>query len=240
LHTALGQETQVALKAPLEVAHDQPPLGVIALGPKQDGKAYTPAEEAFVEGIVAELLTASLLNLEQLTRLEDAAQISREQAMRAQDNAQVLQRELTHALTLEPEAMIKALEQALYALSYDWPADLEALAASPLADLPVILPPLGEGSRPMSPPRSDVPEHLKGRALKQVLLSTIEALRPPVPKDLDDDAWLHYLILKGAFVEQRHWKQLHSELLLSQASYYRKRRAAIARLAEYIEGLIRT
>ncbi len=232
LYTVLGDETGIVLKAPLEEENNEMPLGVIALGPKRDGLPYTPTEEAFVMGTVVELITVSLLNLQQLMQLEDAAQASKERITQVQDNAQVLQSELTHTLTMQPEEMIEAVEQALYALSYDWPADLEALAESPLAALPIASAKLSDHDTA----DTETWEYVKAEALKTILLETIDTLKPPFPKDLNDDDWLYYLILKGAFVEDKHWKQLHIDLLLSQAGYYRKRRGAIAKLAHQIES----
>jgi hypothetical protein len=228
LSTVLGEEAEIEFKVPLEVQNEEEMLGVIALGPKKGEEAYTAADTSFVTGPVAELITASLLSLQQLMQFEDEIQVSQAQVVEAQDNVQVLQSELTRTLTMRSEELIEAVEQALYALSYEWPADLKALTESPLVDLPAVHVKLAGSANPESS------EWCKGKALKTTLLDIIDTLKPPPPEDLNDDAWLHYLILKGAFVENRHWKQLHIELSLSQASYYRKRRAAIAAMAHNI------
>lgn len=223
---AMAEEAHIALKVPLETEDEPLPLGVIALGPKRRGEAYTPAEHAFVAQTVAALCSAGLWNLHQLTQLEGLAQTSQARVLAARETTQELQEALTDALTTLPEKLPECVEQALEALRYAEPECLSALAQSPLSECALA----------HTQSTIDSPTDLaRGRALKTLLQEMIEALHPPPPQDLACDKWLHYLILKRSFVENAHWKELHCELLLSQASYYRKRRAAIARLTQHLE-----
>jgi len=223
---ALAAEAHIAFKVPLETDDEPLPLGIIAFGPKRNGKTYTPTERTFVTQTVAALFSAGLWNLHQLTQLEGLAQTSQARVLAARETTQKLQAALTDALTTLPEKFPEWVEQALEALRYTEPESLSALAQSPLSGWALAC------AHSTTDSLTDV---ARGRALKTLLLEMIEALQPPPPQDLTCDEWLHYLILKRSFVENVHWKKLHHELLLSQASYYRKRRAAIARLTQNLE-----
>jgi hypothetical protein len=71
--------------------------------------------------------------------------------------------------------------------------------------------------------------------LRNELDQAIERLRPagarPAPGTSAIGGWLHYLVLKEAYVDGRPNKQIMQRYLLSEGTFHRARRSAIDAIA---------
>ena len=80
----------------------------------------------------------------------------------------------------------------------------------------------------------------RGARLRNELDSAIERLRPsgarPSPGTSVLGGWLHYLVLKEAYVDGRPNKQIMQRYLLSEGTFHRARRSAIDAVTGDVAG----
>ena len=107
--------------------------------------------------------------------------------------------------------------------------DFSYLGEHSLADTPVVRAALQERE-----PSLTVLE--RGQAVRDVLLRTLEQLRPPGAEPKGDSAaghreWHAYLILRGSYVEDVPNREVMNRLYISEGTYNRTRRQALRGLA---------
>ncbi|MBN1890426.1 MAG: hypothetical protein JW850_20705 [Thermoflexales bacterium] len=240
-------------------------LGIVALGPRLDGSVYTAQEQTFLHETVAELLASSLHHIQQLEQFSDAVRVSFQMATQIQQQERDLQRQLAQAFLAGPEMITYAeVDKALCVLRDAPRGDKSDLGESKLADLPTIRarlkaqgleqPTLHQKGLALQAHLRQVidsielqlPQSLTGEE-RQI----IESLKHALPQSDTDkqqvvkafsklppslfDKWKQYLILKHGFVPDAKWTTLHGDLDLSQADYYRKRKAAIRMLTVQLQ-----
>jgi hypothetical protein len=76
----------------------------------------------------------------------------------------------------------------------------------------------------------------RGQTVRDVLLRTLERLRPPGPEPRGDSAaslreWHAYLILRGSYVDGVPNRDMMNRLYISEGTYNRTRRQALRGLA---------
>jgi len=79
----------------------------------------------------------------------------------------------------------------------------------------------------------------RGKAVHGVLLEVLEKLRPeagcpanPIPRQ-----WYSYLILHGAYLEEKLNREIMSQLYISEGTFNRTRRLAIHTIARALEEM---
>jgi hypothetical protein len=229
----LGEEPQIALKAPLkaDAGNEGPTLGVIALGPKCGEGTYTSRERVFLNETVADLLATSLRHIQQIERFSAAMEVSIQQVEQVRRRERDLQRALAKALRVPPrEITPDEVKQALTLMRDARNDDLSELGELELAHIYLVEAEVR--NRDIQAPTA----HQRGRALKAVLIREIEAMEPQTPRDLNDEAWLCYLVLWKAFVRGQNWKLVSHDLHLMRAAFYRWRDKAIGALAARVQN----
>ncbi len=229
----LADEPDIVLKIPLETqtgAASQV-LGVVALGPRQHDHPYTPQEIAFLNETVAELLTTSLRHNQQLERFAEAIKTSIQKATLVQQRERDLQRAFSEALRFPPrEITSNEVKEALTLMRDARNDDLSALGELELAHNCLVVAELR--CRGIEHPTA----HQRGQALKAVLIREIEAMKPESPRDLNEEAWIYYLILRKAFVRGKNWKRASHDLYMKRAAFFRWRDKAIKALTARIQN----
>ena len=99
--------------------------------------------------------------------------------------------------------------------------DPAALRRNPLART------LADATSPDSPPPAP--------ALRDLLVSSIESLKPGINVDLSSRPWLLYRVLLLRYVEARDPTSVQHELGLSKSQYYREHEAALESLCALLE-----
>ena len=127
------------------------------------------------------------------------------------------------------EILVKDVEDALRNIF-----DFAHLGDSPLVELKLVLRELAD----------DEVTHIdQGKALNNTITMVVEKLRPaeglpgePVPRE-----WYPYLILHGAYFEDKLNRDIMSQLYISEGTFNRTRRSAIrsvTRMLEEMEGAV--
>ena len=111
------------------------------------------------------------------------------------------------------------------ALSHYWGGP--KLTRSPLVGLRVVDGAVDEGH--------DSPT----KALRQVLGSAIEKLRPDGKQDLNQPEWLLYNILDMRFIQGRKVREIADRLAISESDLYRKQRVAVGQVAQVLAEMER-
>jgi hypothetical protein len=75
------------------------------------------------------------------------------------------------------------------------------------------------------------------RALRAVLASAIERLRPQGERSMTSSEWVLYNILEMKFVQGRPIREIADRLAMSESDFYRKQRAAIDQLAKTLTAM---
>ena len=79
----------------------------------------------------------------------------------------------------------------------------------------------------------------RGKAVNNIVTEAVEKLRPDteVPKDPPPREWYPYLILHGAYMENKLNRDIMSRLYISEGTFNRTRRAAIRSIARVLEEM---
>jgi tetratricopeptide (TPR) repeat protein len=70
-----------------------------------------------------------------------------------------------------------------------------------------------------------------GEHLRDLMVTTIDAMRPATPEDANSAGWRHYIVLKDYMVIGRNWSDVADRLSVARARFYDYRKLAIAALA---------
>jgi len=198
---------RVAWLAPAFVGADQ--VGVIGLGPRIGGGKYSEAElDLLAEmadwmGRLVHSHTQQRDSRERLSQLASEVQ-SRELGLQA--GAEDLLRALENSPDRE---FIRLVEEGLRNLS-----DYAALGQSPLA------------AQLTAPGATHIE---RGKALRQILIQTIETLRPTGqrPTGILPREWYSHAILYDAYVEDAPNREIMARLYISEGTFNRVRRKAL-------------
>jgi hypothetical protein len=199
----------MVLLIPLYANSDQ--IGAILFGTPVNGIRYSQAD-------VEQLLYPSDL-------IADAIQDARQEQKYLEKLPQFTQSQQPIYQNSSQEISINDVEDALRNLF-----DYSHLGDSPLVNLKLIDHEL---------PVSGVTHIDQGKAVNTTLTSVIEKLRPgeqtpgePVPRE-----WYPYLILHGAYLDDRLNRDIMSQLYISEGTFNRTRRSAIRSVTRMLEEM---
>ncbi len=200
---------ELVLLIPLYAISDQ--IGAILFGTPINGISYSKAD-------IEQLLYPS-------DRIADAIQEAKLETNYLEQLPQFTQAQQSIYKETPKEISVKDVEDAMRNLF-----DFAHLGDTPLVELKLIRRHL---------PTSEVTHIDQGKAVHTILAETVEKLRPsdklpgePVPRE-----WYPYLILHGAYLEDRLNRDIMSHLYISEGTFNRTRRVAIRSVARMLQEM---
>ena len=198
------------------VFEGQAQIAVTGIGPAKARRQYTPGDLDLLAEFADRIGTVITLFRRQPGE-QDRLQQAVAEVQTSESGLDVETAEMVAAATSQPDvAYLKIVEEALRHLS-----DIVTLGGSPLAAH------LGQQSGS---------EIEKGQKLQELLIRSIEILRPagPRPREPLPRPWYNYVILYDAYVECVPNREIMARLYISEGTFNRTRRNALRGLARHL------
>jgi GAF domain-containing protein len=228
----------MSLLVPLYAGDDQ--IGALLLGPKETGTSYTE-EDLMLLDDVADQLSALILDAQEQ---EENAQLISQMVAEFREREHSLQRQMQQMLAEHEEEARPVLEgfdevdfAALVEDALRKLHDFTYLGEHDLARLKVVDWYLPDGDE------SFVTHIDRGKAVSQVLVESIEKLRPaeeePAAYTVPQRSWHQYMVLYDAYVLGELNRDIMSKLYISEGTFNRTRRRAIRGVAKALQEMER-